>query len=105
RPFRELLAQDGRRAVAAAVVDEDHLVAEPQRIERRIEAREERLEARLFVIDRNDDRELHASTFFAAWQTRSTSLSNIAGKSGNVTMLRPTRSACGNWPARQPRLR
>ena len=55
RPRQELVLQQRGRAVAAAVVDEDDLVADTQRIERRIEAREQGGEAGLFVEDRNDD--------------------------------------------------
>ena len=53
-----LLAQQRRRAVAAAVVDEDHFVADAERVERRVQAREEVGQARLFVENRDHDGEL-----------------------------------------------
>ena len=45
-PRGELVLQQRRRLVAAAVVDEDHLVADLQRVERRIQPREQRRQAR-----------------------------------------------------------
>jgi hypothetical protein len=106
----ELLAQQRRRAVAAAVVHEDHLVLEPERVEGRVEPGEESGQARFLVVDGNDDREIHLNgdshhfrkTFLAASHTRSTSPSAIAGKSGSVASERPRRSACGNCPSCQP---
>jgi hypothetical protein len=56
-PGRELLAQDGRRAVAAAVIDEDDFVAFAKCVQRRIEAGEERGEAGFLVVDGYDDGE------------------------------------------------
>ena len=50
-----LLKQQSRRAILAAVVDEDHLVGRAERIERRIEAREELGQHGLFVVDGDDD--------------------------------------------------
>src|SRR5438105_13897467 len=59
RPSCELLAQERRRAVATAIVDENNLVRNPEPIERRIRPREERAEASFFVVNRDDDREIH----------------------------------------------
>ena len=58
RPREELVLQQRRGAVAAAVVDEHHFVRDPQRVEGRIEAREERGQAGLLVVDRDDDGQL-----------------------------------------------
>ncbi len=102
RAPRELLAQQSRRAVAAAVVDEDHLVADAETVERRIQASEERRQPGFLVVHGNDDGKPHDSALRTAAHTRDTSDSVIAGNSGSVTIERPTRSACGNWPARQP---
>jgi len=52
---RELLAQQCARPIPAAVVDENHLVGDLQRIERRVEAREQRGQPRLLVVDGDDD--------------------------------------------------
>ncbi len=118
RAALELLAQYRHRTIAAAVVDEDDLVAAAQRIERRIQAREQRREHFLLVVDRNDQRDVgrlvHGRELPAALRageraaaaragpsaarTRSTSLSCIAGNIGRLTMLRPIRSACGKSP-------
>src|SRR4029077_6567306 len=65
-PLRELLAQQRCRAVAAAVVDEDYPIRLPERIERRVEAGEERRQAGLFVVDRDDDRDAHPRALRAA---------------------------------------
>ncbi len=145
-PLAELPRQDLGRAVGAAVVDEDDLVAGAQAVERRIEPVEQRLQAGLLVVDGDHhrhldrpgarrrgpawqrrglvvanaggltrqrmrhraghqlgsygSRRLHVS--FSVAQTRSTSASCMAGKSGSVRMPRPTRSACGSMPSRQP---
>ena len=55
RPLLELLAQQRRRAVAAAVVDEQHFVADAELVERGVEASEQQRQRLLFVVDRNDD--------------------------------------------------
>jgi hypothetical protein len=55
RPRQELVFQQRCRAIAAAVVDEDHFVTDMQRVERRIQAREERGQAGFLVVDRDDD--------------------------------------------------
>ena len=52
----ELLTQDGRGAVARTVVDEDDLVTLPHCIKRRIQAREQRVQAVFFVVNRDNDR-------------------------------------------------
>src|SRR5579859_138366 len=57
RTFLELLAQQRHRTVPAAVVHEHDLVANLQRIERRIESREQRRQYRLFVVHGDDDTE------------------------------------------------
>jgi hypothetical protein len=61
RALRELLAQQRRGAVAAAVVDEDHLIAPAERIERRVQPREERRQPFFLVVHRDDDRKIHAN--------------------------------------------
>jgi len=53
-----LFAQQRSRAIAAAVVDEDDLVARIQRVERRVQPGEQRRQTGLLVEDWNDDREL-----------------------------------------------
>ena len=84
------------RAVRAAVVGEDDLVAAAQGIEHRIEPREEEREIELLVVDRNDDREVdgvaHRMKASGEWRaraatTRVTSARVIAGKSGRVRMI------------------
>ena len=106
RAALELLAQLGDRAVGAAVVDEHHLVAAAERIQRRIQPLEQLRQALLLVVYRNDDRDFRVHLraprrmSVAAATTRSTSPSSIAGNSGSVTVSRPMRSACGNWPSR-----
>ena len=52
----KLFAQQRRGAIAAAVVDEYDLVTDPQCVQGRIQAGEERRQAFLFVVDGNDDR-------------------------------------------------
>src|SRR5262249_7540903 len=66
RPLGELLAQQRRRAVAAAVVHEDQLVAHLERVERRVEPREQRRQALLFVVNGDDDGKIHS----VAWLCR-----------------------------------
>ncbi len=101
-PALELFAQDRRGAIAAAVVDEDQFVAGAERIERRIDAVEQRLQAGFLVIDRDDDRDFgrHARApsriSAVASHTRSTSSTRIAANSGSVTVSRPMRSLLGN---------
>ena len=117
-PALELLAQQRRRAVAAAVVDEDDLVGPRQRVERRVEAREQRRQAGLLVVDRNHDRQVgvphgpfhwpkrsarqrRAAAMIAAVaaQTRSTSAAVSAACSGSVTVSRAMRSVTGKSPS------
>ncbi len=101
-PGQELVFQQRRRAVAAAVVDEQHFVGYPQCVQRRIEPREQRGQRFLFVVDGNDDRELgivHANTSLTAAHTRSTSARVIVGNSGSVTVSRAMRSVFGNSPS------
>ena len=75
----ELLAQQRRRAVAAAVVDEDDLVGDVQRVERRIQAREQRRQAGLLVVDRDDDRQLRGSCHGRfGWSRRQSGVSGRA---------------------------
>src|SRR5262249_56523756 len=103
------------------IVDENDLVAQVQRVERGIQAREERREPFFFVVDRNDDRQVrrmhkmilaYRCIFFAerrisetASQTRSTSVSCIEGNRGKVTVSRPIRSAFGKSPSLYPSFR
>ncbi len=115
----ELLAQYRDRTIAAAVVDEDDLVAAAERVERRVQAREQRRQHFLLVVDGNDQRQVglpvHGRELPAALRlgarvaaaaragasaasTRSTSPSCMAGNIGRLTMLRPMRSACGKSP-------
>src|SRR5262249_52162803 len=107
RPPLILLPQLRHRGVLAAVVDEHHLVAAPERIERAVQPVEQQRQAILFVEDRDDygDRRVHwprapRTMSFTAFTTRSTSASSIAGNSGSVTVSRPMRSALGNCPSR-----
>ena len=53
-----MLAKERRRAVAAAVVDEDDFVGNAEGVERRVEALEQRRESRLLVVHGNHDRNL-----------------------------------------------
>ena len=110
-PRLELLAQDRRRAVAAAVVDEDDLVGFAQGVERRVKAGEQRRESGFLVVDGDDDGECgrgHAISgrlAVSAEQTRSTSLSCIEGKRGSVSVAAPMRSASGKSPPLKPSAR
>ena len=55
RAALELLGEQLGRAITAAVVDEHDLVVQPQRVECRVQAREQRGQAGLLVVDRDDD--------------------------------------------------
>ena len=102
------LPQLGGGAVARAIVDEDHLVRARQRVERRVQAREQRGQHRLLVVDGDDDGDVDGgrvhdapsvSSPASASHTRSTSASVIAGNSGSVRVWAPMRSALGKSPA------
>ena len=56
-PALKLLAQQRRRPVLAAVVDEHALVGDAERVERRIQAREQGGQHLLLVVDGDDDAE------------------------------------------------
>ena len=110
RPRGELVLQQRGRAVAAAVVDEDHFVGDAERVERRIQPREQRRQPGLLVVDGDDDGELRVRSSVAltgdvaarisahAAQTRSTSASVMAACSGSVTVVSAIRSVFGRSP-------
>jgi hypothetical protein len=54
----KLLPQQRDGVVPAAVVDEDAFVGNTERIERRIQSREQGRQDLLFVVNRDDDAEL-----------------------------------------------
>ena len=105
RPCLELILQQRRGAIAAAVVHEDHLVRHGERVERRIKSREQRRQTRLLVVDgyyhrkvRCPHRLCRAMKSVHAAQTRSTSASVIAACSGSVTVESEIRSVFGRSP-------
>src|SRR5204862_3855664 len=129
RPSQELVLENRRRAVPAAVVDEQHFVGNAELVERRVKAIEKRLQSCLLVVDGDDDGETRvvcsdrrrrsgaqgaelwfvhlailpaAITSAAAAHTRSTSASVIPGCRGSDTVSREMRSALGNCPSRPP---
>jgi len=81
---------------------------EAERIERRVQAREQRRQHLLLVVHGNHDRDAGThepsspSVRETASHTRSTSAFSIPGNSGSVAMPLPMRSAWGNCPSRQP---
>ena len=107
----ELRRQHLRRSIAAAVVDEDDLVALAGVVEHAIEPLEQRGQDVFLVVDRHDDGDLgyHEESLLQASSraahTRSTSPVRIAGKSGSVRIPRPMRSARGSIRVRQPAAR
>ena len=52
-----LRAQDGHRAIAAAIVDEHDFIGDAEVVEDRVQAREQGGERRLLVVYGNDDTE------------------------------------------------
>src|SRR5438132_8612162 len=56
-PLQELILEHRRRAVAAAVIDEDDLVAPAELVERRVETIKKRLQPSLLVVDGDHDRQ------------------------------------------------
>ena len=106
RPLLELRPQQRRGAIAAAVIDEDDFVARIEPVQGGIEPVEQRLQARLLVVDRDHDRDLrraHArvasrSTSLRVAHTRSTSSSESPGWSGSETVSQAMRSVWGKFP-------
>src|SRR5271154_3553068 len=58
RALRKLLPQKRHRAILAAIVDEHDFVGNLERIQRRIQPREQRRQHGFFVVNRNHDAEL-----------------------------------------------
>ena len=113
RPRRVLRLQESKRTVRTAVVGENDFVAAPECIEHRIQAREQRRQVQLLVVDRDDDRNGNSrrGAHGVRWgvriavsvsTTRSASARVMVGKSGSVRMLRHVASASGKSPSFHP---
>src|SRR5450631_2029639 len=88
RTLLKLLPQHRYGPVPAAVVDENALIGNAERIERRIQPREQGRQHLFFVIDRDDDAELWIRGAHRAHESAATAPCALSSASNSLVLLR-----------------